>query len=205
MSEMTRSGYSLDDEQDYTINKSASASPGGSDTQVQFNDGGAFGGDAAFTWNKTTKVFKAGDDGGASGVYIQVDGTNGRIDCPNNPIFEVTTTSGAFIGDHNYDSWGNEIEINFNGFSNLTAPFNPVNIGDPNAYGNSTQFVVDDANQVVTSNVPVEVPDEAYGAGWNGSLEVPTKNALYDKIETLGGSGLTQPQVMARTVFGGPF
>lgn len=28
-------------------------SPGGSDTQVQFNDGGAFGGDPNFTWNKT--------------------------------------------------------------------------------------------------------------------------------------------------------
>lgn len=32
------------------------------------------------------------------------------------------------------------------------------------------------------------VPDEAYGAGWNGSFEVPTKNALYDKIETLVSS-----------------
>jgi hypothetical protein len=31
-------------------------SPGGSDTQVQFNDGGAFGGDSDFTWNKTTNV-----------------------------------------------------------------------------------------------------------------------------------------------------
>lgn len=31
----------------------------------------------------------------------------------------------------------------------------------------------------------VSVPDEAYGVGWNGSVEVPTKNALYDKIETL--------------------
>jgi hypothetical protein len=37
----------------------------------------------------------------------------------------------------------------------------------------------------------VSVPDEAYGVGWNGSLEVPTKNALYDKIESLvlGGGG----------------
>jgi hypothetical protein len=37
------------------------------------------------------------------------------------------------------------------------------------------------------------VPDEAYGAGWNGSMEAPTKNAVYDKIETLGsgGGGLT--------------
>lgn len=31
-----------------------STSPGGADTQVQFNDGGAFGGDAGLTYNKTT-------------------------------------------------------------------------------------------------------------------------------------------------------
>lgn len=38
------------------------------------------------------------------------------------------------------------------------------------------------------------VPDEVYWAWWNGSLEVPTKNALYDKIETLApaiGGGIT--------------
>lgn len=35
--------------------------------------------------------------------------------------------------------------------------------------------------------VDVTVGDEAYGVGWNASLEVPTKNAVYDKIETLGG------------------
>lgn len=33
------------------------------------------------------------------------------------------------------------------------------------------------------------VADEAYGPGWDGSLEVPTKNAVYDKIQTLGGGG----------------
>lgn len=31
-------------------------SPGGSDTQVQYNDGGAFGGDAGLTYNETTNV-----------------------------------------------------------------------------------------------------------------------------------------------------
>lgn len=35
------------------------------------------------------------------------------------------------------------------------------------------------------------IPDEVYGSGWNGSLEPPTKNAVYDKIETLGGGGIT--------------
>ena len=30
----------------------------------------------------------------------------------------------------------------------------------------------------------LSVSDEAYAAGWNGSLEVPTKNAVYDEMET---------------------
>jgi hypothetical protein len=41
-----------------TINGTA-ATLGGTDTQVQFNDSGAFGGDADFTWNKTTNVLSA--------------------------------------------------------------------------------------------------------------------------------------------------
>ncbi len=44
---------------------------------------------------------------------------------------------------------------------------------------------------LLTSNVDIAVPDEAYGVGWNGSTEVPTKNAVYDKIETLGGGANT--------------
>ena len=48
-------------------------------------------------------------------------------------------------------------------------------------------FEVSPSN-VWTFGVDVNVPDEAYGIGWNGSTEVPTKNAIYDKIETIGGS-----------------
>lgn len=32
----------------------------------------------------------------------------------------------------------------------------------------------------------VTVPNVAYGSGWNGDNSVPTKNAVYDKLETLG-------------------
>lgn len=35
---------------------SAGGTPGGSNTQIQFNDSSAFGGDADFTWNKTSNV-----------------------------------------------------------------------------------------------------------------------------------------------------
>lgn len=60
----------------------------------------------------------------------------------------------------------------------------------------STTFDLVGTSPEFTFSYPVNVPDEAYGAGWNGSLEVPTKNALYDKIETLGGgSGITRTVV----------
>lgn len=43
----------------------AGVAPSGSDTQIQFNDGGAFGGDADLTWNKTTnKLTLGGTDTG---------------------------------------------------------------------------------------------------------------------------------------------
>lgn len=50
------------------------------------------------------------------------------------------------------------------------------------------------STRLTVSSTDVTIPilatdDEAYGAGWNGSLGVPTKNAVYDKIETLGGGG----------------
>jgi len=40
----------------------AGSPPGGSDTQVQFNDAGAFGGDAGLLFNKTTNKLTAGGD-----------------------------------------------------------------------------------------------------------------------------------------------
>jgi len=39
---------------------------------------------------------------------------------------------------------------------------------------------------VKTFNADPVVPAEAYGSGWNGSNEPPTKNDVYDKIETIG-------------------
>ena len=50
--------------------------PGGSDTQIQFNDLGSFGGDVNLTWNKTTNVMTvAGDvnlsDGGTYTTTLQ--------------------------------------------------------------------------------------------------------------------------------------
>jgi hypothetical protein len=49
-------------------------SPGGSTTQVQFNDGGSFGGDADFTWNKTTNTLTiAGINFGRGGGAVSAN------------------------------------------------------------------------------------------------------------------------------------
>lgn len=54
-----------------------------------------------------------------------------------------------------------------------------------------TAFAVNGANGVTTFSVDPLVPDEAYGSGWNGSTEVPTKNAIYDKIEAVNKKSVT--------------
>lgn len=46
-----------------------SGTPGGADTQVQFNDAGAFGGDADLTWTKGTNTLALG--GADTGVVLQ--------------------------------------------------------------------------------------------------------------------------------------
>lgn len=48
---------------------SMGGSPGGSDTQVQFNDSGAFGGDSGLTYNKTTDVLTS------TGGYVDSSAT----------------------------------------------------------------------------------------------------------------------------------
>ena len=192
-------GYSTREVLDWLIAKCAAAgggsSPGGSDTQVQFNDAGNMAGDAGLTWDKTNTTLTI-TSGGTVRDLLRVDTSTA------NTIFSVQEagSSHARIGFGDFNESDNAIFFLLNNAGLVfSAPSYSTDFGDPDGFGNSTLFKVDDANQVVTSNVPVEVPDDAYGSGWNGSVEVPTKNAMYDKIESLsGGSGLTHPQVLAR-------
>lgn len=41
----------------------------------------------------------------------------------------------------------------------------------------------------------VTVSDDAYGAGWNGSTQVPTKNAVYDQVELKGALANTSSAI----------
>jgi len=70
-------------------------SPGGSDTQVQFNDGGAFGGSAGLTWDKTNKVLAvAGGAVTASHPVLSLSQTwNNAAVAFTGLVFNVTNTA----------------------------------------------------------------------------------------------------------------
>lgn len=78
-----------------TLNASGT-SPGGSDTQVQFNDGGSFGGDAGLTYNKTTNTLSTDivvfSSGSASAPSITATGdTNTGVFFPAADTIGVAT------------------------------------------------------------------------------------------------------------------
>jgi hypothetical protein len=50
------------------------------------------------------------------------------------------------------------------------------------AVGSGAKFVFSDA---------VEVPDSAYASGWNGSVAVPTRNAVYDRVQDVALAAIT--------------
>ena len=59
------------------VGAGSAASPGGSDTEIQYNDSGAFAGSADLTWDDTGKVLEIGgdinlDDGGTYETTLQV-------------------------------------------------------------------------------------------------------------------------------------
>jgi hypothetical protein len=75
--------------------------PGGSDTQVQFNDGGSFGGDADLTFNKTTNVLGATviDAGDKSVTVTGITGAMVVRGGPNAPgLFGVGSQTVHLVG-----------------------------------------------------------------------------------------------------------
>lgn len=58
-------------------------------------------------------------------------------------------------------------------------------------------------SNVVTAASFLATTDNAYGAGWNGSLRLATENAIYDKVETIIAGGNQTP--WASDIDGGGF
>lgn len=73
-------------------------SPGGTNTQVQFNDSGAFGGDSGLTYNKTTDTLTIGGGLVCDTNTLIVDATNNRVGIvTTSPTVPLDVTGNALI------------------------------------------------------------------------------------------------------------
>lgn len=61
----------------FTVKLDTVTDPAGSDTQVQFNDGGVFGGDAHFTYDKTNDVLHTHKIAGDATDGLIIESENG--------------------------------------------------------------------------------------------------------------------------------
>ena len=79
--------------------------PGGSDTQIQFNDGGSFGGDADLVWNKTTNALTITGSLNATTKSFLIDHPSkegmklqyASLEGPENGVYVRGTTKDTFI------------------------------------------------------------------------------------------------------------
>lgn len=98
------------------------------------------------------------------GDGVKFTASNTGIQCITTSIYNTTG-----YGINNAASSNNSITIGINYYSSCTS-------GNVNNAGTGTVLIADDT---------------AYAASWNGNMGSPTKNAVYDKIETLSSTALT--------------
>jgi len=150
----------------------------------------------AYVLTRSTQMDASGEFVGAV-IPVRSEGTvnaNTEWRCTNTTAPTVGTTAITFaiqspnnVSDTAYDA------TSWNGVTTIAPSKNAVrdkiDTMDTSIAlkANDADVVHDTGNETIAgvktfSSDPI-IPDEAYGVGWNGSLEPATKNAIYDKIE----------------------
>lgn len=160
---------------------------------------------------------------GADGEGVPVGGTTNQALTKNsatNYDTEWTTIDKTFVGLANVPNTDATARANHTGtqllatISDVTASATELGYVDGVTSAIQTQLDAKAADADVVHDTGAEtiagvktfssdpiIPDEAYGVGWNGSLEPPTKNAVYDKIETISAdSGISESLALAYAV-----
>lgn len=171
-------GYFLQTNGNGTLNWSAApgnagnGSPGGANTQVQFNDAGSFGGDAGFTYNKSTNTLNveniaAGDSAGDTVNIIGNVNVTGNIALSVDLVSNGNITADYFIGNGslltgittdiaNYVAQPNQANITSLGnlqFLNIDG--DTTSLGNISTSGNIIAGNINLSSNVSTGNVTV--------------------------------------------------
>ena len=184
-------------------------SPGGADTQIQFNDGGVFNGDTEFTWNKTSNTLTVTGDisgsGNISGSAFYGDGSNltnvsatipsgtiGRVDSTGAETFYLTISgavAASVAGDYVRVGPGTYVED-----SPINIPAGISVIGEAgwqvtevsSSTGLGDLFVLSVDSLLKDFNIAIPSDTGSYGAKFAGATGTATINFL----SFYGGTGL---------------
>jgi hypothetical protein len=133
---------------------------------------------------------------GTAGVISQ-DNANLFWDDTNNRLGIGTTSPTAYLHIKAGTAAANTAPLKFTAGALMTTPeVGAIEFLSDKFYGTITtgaarQTFATLESSAQTFSSDLSVPDEAYGALWNGSVEVPTKNAVYDELALFAaGTGI---------------
>lgn len=128
-------------------------------------------GSSAISGGATTRILY--DNAGVLGEYT-LTGTGTVVAMQTAPSFLTSITTPSVLASSN-DSGA--LGASGTAFADLfLASGGVINFNAGNA-------TLTHSAALLTSNVNIAVPDEAYGPTWDGSVNTPTKNAIYDQIQ----------------------
>ena len=196
-----------------------SGTPGGSDTHVQFNDGGVFGGEAALIWDKTANLLTVTGTTGTAGIavataYIQsAEGfltTSSASTAVNVQSGGVTALSLIAIRNDAADAWTISrtsatarqygFSINASGeliLSDATAVAARLKV----TTGGTVQIGSTITNTQIDQSGNISIIGTLSGTGASGAVNVPTNTAT-NAIQAASGGVTAKYLVTTESIFG---
>ncbi len=167
------------------------AVPGGADTQVQFNDVGAFGGDAGLTYNKTTDTLTIGGDLNVDTTAKQILASDAGVSAP----------AYSYAGDPDtgiFNSAANQLSFTVGGVNQMDISgtrvtlqnilrFSPDNIHDIGAAGDTRPKDYHGAGKVILA-ANLQLESSGSDALLSKSLGAGTKLTLGATTSSISGS-----------------
>lgn len=151
-------------------------SPGGSNTQVQFNDAGVFGGDIGFTYNKTTNILNVNN------IVVSANVNANKVSAIGN------ISANYFIGN------GSQLTGITTDIANYVSQSNQANITE---LGN-LQFLNVDGDITGLSNISVS--DTISGSTLNLSGNIAATNGTFTNKVTIGSNLTINTSAILRVV-----
>jgi hypothetical protein len=164
--------------------------PGGSDTQVQFNDGGSFGGDSGLTYNKTTDTLTISGDLAVNGADITTTSTGTAT------VFNTTATTVNAFGAATLLAIGSTTTatqtINIGNGATVSGSSKTITIGGNGSVGSTTGVTIGSGQTLDTTtfNTPnIFFGNDSFIQFTNATMSAPSSLLIFagGDIFNIGG------------------